>query len=102
MTKISRRALVIASIIVVAAASAGIVAVNHQSQPWGNYVDQKRAHGVLVNAFSVANPGYSVDHFAIEESNFNIQPSGGTVVVPVSARSPVLKNLYQWNRFLVG
>ncbi|GAA1721918.1 hypothetical protein [Nonomuraea bangladeshensis] len=70
--------------------------------PWSEYVDARRARLVLVNAFNLVNPGYTVDYFGIKDGDLEIHPRGGTVTIPVSARSSYLRTLnHQWHRFSV-
>ncbi|MFG1943435.1 hypothetical protein [Nonomuraea sp. NPDC048826] len=68
--------------------------------PWDGYVDPGRARRVLVNAFALANPGYTVDYFGMEDRNFDIHPQGGVITIPLSARAAYMRSLnHQWHRF---
>jgi hypothetical protein len=83
-------------------AVAGGIAAFQRFGPWAEYVDAGRARRVLVNAFNVVNPGYTIDYFGMEDVNFDIHPRGGTVTIPISARSSYFKSLnHQWHRFSV-
>ncbi|MFI6450598.1 hypothetical protein ACIBF6_03520 [Streptosporangium amethystogenes] len=92
-----RKAIIIAVLLVV-----GIFFLTIQldkANPWARYSEESRALRVLVNAFAVANHGYHVDFFGIDDNDFDIHSSSGTISLRISARSPYLKFTPQWNAF---
>ncbi|MEQ4716543.1 hypothetical protein [Nonomuraea sp. B19D2] len=98
----SLRLKIVTGLVALLVAIAGGIAAFQRFGPWAEYVDSGHARRVLVNAFNVVNPGYTIDYFGIEDGNFDIHPRGGTVTIPISARSSYFKSLnHQWHRFSV-
>ncbi|WP_329093333.1 hypothetical protein [Streptosporangium sp. NBC_01469] len=71
---------------------------DHWRGPWSRYSDSVDARRVLVNAFSIANPGYYIDFFGLDPDDFDIDGTGGTIDMLISPRVPDLRFTPQWYR----
>lgn len=86
-----RTGYILSVVLVVFSVAALTIVISTRTGPLKSYVSSERARLVLVNGFAVSHPGYYVDYFALEFSDFELSPDGGQLPLLVSPRSPYVE-----------